>query len=134
MKRSEMSLMEKKVCTFLYETSPVLKYKISSHKGSDGCSYMFYEIPALTGEDIKATWPFANEVSPETVFYDLHSEKWFTLKDAKILRYAKRNILVSPFFLDSGGMVVDSMESENTNYQCMECNVSKTSSCLTTKQ
>ena len=57
--------------------------------------YPFDPVPALT----------------ETM-YDLHEEKQFRVRDFRVIRGAVMDMLVSPYFFDSGGTVIDWMPPE----------------------
>ena len=43
---------------------------------------------------------------------DIHENKTFVVRDFRVLRWKERNLLVSPFYPQSGGMVVDWVEED----------------------
>ena len=73
----------------------------------------FYDIP----EEAKATvfpevYPFQPCPALDDERFDLHEQKLFKFRDAQVIRHNGRNLIVSPFYSHSGGMVVDFMPPE----------------------
>ena len=67
-----------------------------------------YLIPeADKGAVLKQLYPFKPLPSLDDVMYDLHAEKKFTVKDFRVTRESGMNMLVSPFYFESGGTVID---------------------------
>ncbi len=56
---------------------------------------------------LKQLYPFKPLPSLDDVMVDLHAEKKFTVKDFRVTREAGMNMLVSPFYFESGGTVID---------------------------
>lgn len=57
--------------------------------------YLFEDVPSLDEE-----------------MYDLHAQKLFTVGDFRVTREGDMNFLVSPYYPDSGGTVIDWMPPE----------------------
>ena len=67
-----------------------------------------YEIPAEDKAKIlKMLYPFRPFPRLEDKVEDIHAEKIFTIKDFIVTREGRMNILASPFYLESGGTVMD---------------------------
>lgn len=104
----EMSINEKMVLLQIYSVAPELPYKANTKVGKDGVTYSYYDIPAEDRQKILDKLnPFEANLSIDDEMYCLHERKKFKVGDYYVIRYANRNMLVSPYFFESGGMVVD---------------------------
>lgn len=68
-----------------------------------------YCIPVQAkGDVLKQLWPF-KETPPllSEWKFDIHQCAWFPVADYMVVREVERNFLVSPFYLESGGTVLD---------------------------
>jgi hypothetical protein len=63
-------------------------------------------------EVLKQLYPFEGlpEINEER--YDLHAEKLFKIRDFRVTREGDMNLLVSPYYPESGGTVIDWMPAE----------------------
>ena len=108
MKKHEMSLSEKKLLLSIIPEQPKLPYDLEDWIGSDGIIYQKYVIPDDKRQEVlDNTFPFMPVPKIDEARTDLHTEKDFIVKDYAIIRYAYRNIVVSPYFNENGGMSVD---------------------------
>jgi len=57
-------------------------------------------------------YPFDPVPALEEMMYDLHEEKQFRVGDFRVIRGAVMDMLVSPYYFDSGGTVIDWMPPE----------------------
>jgi hypothetical protein len=57
-------------------------------------------------------YPFDPVPALEEMMYDLHEEKQFRVGDFRVIRGAVMDMLVSPYFFNSGGTVIDWMPPE----------------------
>ena len=108
-----MSLPEKSMlCMMVAEAAP-LPYPLKPLKMASGPAEEVYEIPENAKPDILADlYPFCPCPAPDSEVFDLHEQKLFKFRDALVIRYNGRNLIVSPFYSHSGGMVVDFMPPE----------------------
>ena len=58
--------------------------------------YIFFPVPSL-----------------DEVMYDLHAEKTFRVRDFLVTREGGENFLVSPYYFESGGTVIDWLPAED---------------------
>jgi hypothetical protein len=54
-------------------------------------------------------YPFVGVPSLDDELYDLHADKTFRVRDYKLVRENGMNLLVSPYYYESGGSVIDWM-------------------------
>ena len=115
-----MSLPEKSMLCMMVDAAPELPYPLKPLQMAYGPDEQVYDIP----EDAKPgilhdLYPFCPAPAPDSEVFDLHEQKVFRFRDAQVIRHNGRNLVVSPFYSHSGGMVVDFMppdyaESEGT--------------------
>jgi hypothetical protein len=67
-----------------------------------------YVIPdEKKAEVLEELYPFIPVPSLDEERYDVHAEKTFKVKDFCVTREAGMNFLVSPYYFESGGTVID---------------------------
>ena len=67
-----------------------------------------YEIPyKMKATVLKALYPFIPKPSFEDEMYDIHADKKFFVKEFLVTREDGANFLVSPYYFESGGSVID---------------------------
>jgi hypothetical protein len=67
-----------------------------------------YQIPDGQKEAVlKKLYPFNPVPSLEAVMEDIHAEKTFRVRDFMVAREGGMNVLASPFYIESGGTVID---------------------------
>lgn len=116
MNEQEMSKQEKMLLLSIIPEQPKLPYDLEDWIGSDGVTYQKYVIPDDKRQEVlDNTFPFTPVPKIDETMIDLHTEKDFIVKDYAIIRYANRNIVVSPYFNEKGGMSVDWIRDMNSN-------------------
>ena len=69
-----------------------------------------YVIPDDKKEEVlKQMYPFVHVPSLDDELYDLHENKRFFVKDYRVVREGNMDLLVSPYYPNSGGSVIDWM-------------------------
>jgi hypothetical protein len=58
-------------------------------------------------EVLNELYPFEPVPSLDTVLYDLHSDKEFVVREFRVIREDGSNWLVSPYYEEGGGTVID---------------------------
>lgn len=105
---SIMSINEKALMCVSTPQSPVLPYKVYMIENYKGGFEKVYSIPV---EDIikivNSLTAFRYDIKSDTEMHDLHSDKRFNADQLLIIRYAGRNLIVSPLYLQHGGMLPD---------------------------
>ena len=101
---SGLSLGEKQVQCAVYGHEAPLQYPVMLCRNAAGTDDKVYDIPA---EDVVAVVEkIYGGVLPD-VMLDLHSGRLFRKGDMRVIRYAGRNLIVTPGYLSLGGMVAD---------------------------
>jgi hypothetical protein len=69
-----------------------------------------YDIPESEKQSVlKSMYPFDDLPDLTSELFDLHAERLFMVKDFKVVREDETNYLVSPYYYESGGTVIDWM-------------------------
>ena len=75
---------------------------------ANGSSVEEFMIPEEDkGLVLEQLYPFSPIPKLTDVFYDLHADKTFTVRDFRVTWEHGMNYLVSPFYPESGGTVID---------------------------
>ena len=117
----EWSGEEKKLYKQLAGEMPVLGFPLEDLVLPNGQIEQVYNIPAeLVFQTAVSLWPFLPEPTAETEFVDVHCDKKFKFKEAKIIRFDNRNMLVSPFYAEKGGTVLDFIDPSCMGKSCID--------------
>jgi len=117
-----MSLPEKSMLCMMVDAAPELPYPLKPLKMAYGPDELVYDIP----EDAKPgilddLYPFCPAPAPDSEVFDLHEQKVFKFREAQVIRYNGRNLIVSPYYAHSGGMTVDFLPAEGTTGGSQSC-------------
>ena len=109
----EMSGPEKEMLCMIVKESEPLPYPLKPLKMAYGADEEVYDIP----DEDKATvfpevWPFHGCPALDDLRLDLHDQRLFKFREAQVIRYNGRNLIVSPYYARSGGMAVDFLPAE----------------------
>ena len=75
---------------------------------ADGTVQRVYEISDADKAKVLANlFPFAGGPGIDDVMFDLHERKTFKVRDFIVIRWGEGNLVASPYFPRSGGMMVD---------------------------
>jgi hypothetical protein len=67
-----------------------------------------YEIPEDMKEEVlKKLYIFQPVPSLDDLMEDIHAEKTFRVREFMVAREGRTNVLASPYYLESGGTVID---------------------------
>ena len=123
----EMSLAEKRLCKQVLGTLPPLPYPLRELACADGTVQQEYMIPEEKREEVLNQLCFLQPVpNLEDVMFDLHEQKLFVVKQYRVIRWQGTNILASPYFDRSGGMLVDWMDPDSVDESVHTIRVSNT--------
>ena len=104
----EMSVEEKRILFKIVDPSPELPFPLRVLEMAHGRPALEYVIPDEAREYVfRELYPFVDVPDLDEERFDLHEERLFCIRDYKVIREAGRNLLVSPYYAHSGGMVVD---------------------------
>ncbi len=108
MENQEMSLPEKEMCLMLAGKTDELPFPLRELPCSDGTVQQEYAIPDdRKAEVFKQLYFFSQPPALEDIMYDIHEDKLFIVKEFRVIRWHGGNLIASPYFPHSGGMVVD---------------------------
>ncbi len=104
----EMSLQEKAICLAIMGRKPELPYPLKEVECADGTVQRIYEIPDADKAKVLADlYSLSGAPSIDDALYDIHERKEFKVRDFLVIRWCEGNLLASPYFPQSGGMLVD---------------------------
>jgi hypothetical protein len=100
-------------------------------KCADSTVQRIYEIPDADKAKVLADlYPFDGSAPTiDDTLYDVHERKPFKVRDFLVIRRGEGNLLASPFFPQSGGMLVDWVTLEKAEIKGTVVDV-KVASCL----
>ena len=109
----EMSEPEKQMLCIIVKESEPLPYPLKPLKMAYGPDEQVYDIPEEDKSKVfEEVYPFQPCPALDDERFDLHEQKVFKFREAQVIRHNGRNLVVSPFYSHSGGMVVDFMPPE----------------------
>ena len=107
-KKLEMSLQEKAICLAITGRQPELPYPLKDVECADGTVQRVYEIPEADKAKVLADlYPLTDGPGIDDTLFDLHERKTFKVRDFLVIRWGEGNLVASPYFPQSGGMLVD---------------------------
>lgn len=116
----EMSIAEKRILATIIDPEPPLPYQLQPLYMKFGPPTNEYIIPDEDKEEVlQELYPFHPCPKLQDIRFDLHEEKYFKVADYKVIREKNRNFLVSPYYANSGGMVIDWMERDDLDCQVL---------------
>lgn len=103
-----MSEPEKEILSMILPEAEPLPFPLHPLKMAYGPDAQEYAIPQdEKGEILKELYPFFPCPKMTEERFDIHEQKKFFVKDFRVIRERNRNMLVSPYYPNSGGMLVD---------------------------
>ena len=85
-----------------------LDYPTEKMSMSNGCEVEKYIIPEADREDVLKTLYSFFDVPPlDADMFDLHTQKTFKVRDYIVIREGDGNFLVTPYYAEAGGTVLD---------------------------
>ena len=85
-----------------------LDYPMEDMEMANGCIVKRYVIPDTDKEKVLAAlYPFTPCPTLDEVRLDIHTEKKFTVRDFMVTREGDGNFLVTPYYAEAGGTVLD---------------------------
>ena len=109
-----MSEQEKRILRTLLPESEPLPYPTVPLAMSIGPDAIEYQIPDEDKEHLLRELFFFSEIPElDEEAFDIHEEKFFRIRDYKVIREDNRNYLVSPYYAKSGGTVLDWITGKN---------------------
>lgn len=107
-KVSQLGKYERDLITRVIGLLPKLEFATRRRRKSDGVMVDVYDIPDSNKEELlEELYPFGQSPSMNDTMFDLHECRSFQVRDFMIVREDNSNFAVSPYYLHSGGTVLD---------------------------
>ena len=108
---NDLGLQERELLMLLNGPQERLDYPTEILKMSNGCEVEKYIIPEMDKEKVlEALYPFNDLPALDDERLDLHTGKTFRIRDYIVTREGSGNFLVTPFYAEKGGTVLDWVE------------------------
>ena len=107
-KVSKLGKFERDMLTKVMGLLPKLEFTTHRRRKSDGVMVDVYDIPGDRKAEILAElYPFGSSPSMDDTLFDLHEGRSFKVRDFMVVREDNSNFAVSPYYLHSGGTILD---------------------------
>ena len=105
---NDLGLQERELLMLLNGPQERLAYPTEPMKMSNGCEVEKYIIPEEDKQEVlERLYPFVDKPTLDKTMTDLHTEKTFKVRDFIVVREGDGNFLVTPFYAEAGGTVLD---------------------------
>ena len=105
---NSLGLEERYMLMQIFGPQERLDYPTAKLKMSNGCEVERYIIPYEDKQKVlDMLYPFTNQPSLDEELTDLHIKKMFKVRDYIVVREGDGNFLVSPYYAEAGGTVLD---------------------------
>lgn len=107
-KVSQIGKYERDMITEITGLLPKMEFATRRRRKSDGVMVDVYDIPYSKKAEILAElYPFSPSPSMDDTLFDLHEGRSFKVSDFMVVREDNSNFAVSPYYLHSGGTILD---------------------------
>ena len=105
---NSLGLKERTILMAIYGPQERLDYPTEMLKMSNGCEVEKYIIPDEEKEKVfDSLYPFIGQPSLGDTLIDIHTSRTFKVRDYMVVREGEGNFLVSPYYAEKGGTVLD---------------------------
>ena len=121
-KVSQIGKYERDMITEIIGLLPQMEFVTRRRRKADGVMVDVYDIPDYRkAEMLVELYPFAPYLSMDDTLFDLHEGRSFKESDFMVVREDNSNFAVSPYYLHSGGTVLDwlPLDSEMAVHECI---------------
>ena len=121
-KVSQLGKYERDMITQIMGLLPKMEFETHRRRKADGVMVEVYDIPDSKKADILAElYPFGHSPSMDDTMFDLHDGRTFKVSDFIVVREDNSNFAVSPYYLHSGGTILDwvPLDSEIAVHECI---------------
>ena len=109
-----LGLQERKMLMMITGPQERLDYPTEPLKMSNGCEVERYVIPEEDKQKtLDSLYPFFDVPPLDAVMLDLHTQRTFKVRDYIVTREGNGNFLVTPYYAEKGGTVLDWMTPDN---------------------
>ena len=110
-----LGLQEREMLMMISGPQERLDYPTETLKMSNGCEVERYLIPEEDKQKVlDAIYPFNGTPSLDAVMLDLHTRKTFKVQDYNVTREGNGNFLVTPYYAEAGGTVLDWVKPDSS--------------------
>ena len=107
-KANSLGAAEREMLLMITGAQERLDYPTEPLEMANGCEVEKYIIPNEDRQKVlDALYPFTEVPSLDTVLLDLHTSKTFKVRDYIVTRQGDGNFLVTPYYAEAGGTVLD---------------------------
>ena len=111
---NSLGVQEREMLMQLFGPQDRLDYPTEILKMANGCEVERYIIPDEDKEKVlDALYPFFDTPSQDADMLDLHTQKTFKVRDYIVTREGNGNFLVTPYYAEAGGTVLDWVAPDN---------------------
>ena len=109
-----LGLQEREMLMQLFGPQDRLDYPTEILKMANGCEVERYIIPESDRQKVlDALYPFFDTPSLDADMLDLHTHRTFKVRDYIVTREGNGNFLVTPYYAEAGGTVLDWVTPDN---------------------
>ena len=110
-KKNGLGLQERMLLLRITGPQEKLDYPTETLRMSNGCEVERYIIPEEDkAKVLDALYPFIGRPSLDETLIDIHTQRTFKVRDYIVTREGDGNFLVSPYYAEAGGTVLDWMD------------------------
>ncbi|MBQ7178506.1 MAG: hypothetical protein IJS08_13910 [Victivallales bacterium] len=107
-KANSLGAAEREMLMMITGAQERLDYPTEPLEMANGCEVEKYIIPNEDRQKVlDALYPFTEVPSLDTMLLDLHTSKTFKVRDYIVTREGDGNFLVTPYYAEAGGTVLD---------------------------
>jgi len=111
------SKQEKELIAVVMNEAEPLPFKLERHVDDEFEDELYYIIPDDQREAVfKSLWPFEGMPKMDERLLDIHDNSIVRLNQCFVIRWNKRNIIVSPHYFRNGGTMIDLVTADNRPY------------------
>ena len=108
---NNLGLQEREMMMQISGPQERLDYSTETLKMANGCEVEKYIIPDEDKQKVlDALYPFFDTPSLDADMLDLHTQKTFKVRNYIVTREGNGNFLVTPYYAEAGGTVLDWVE------------------------
>ena len=113
---NNLGLEERYMLMRIFGPQERLDYPTAKLRMSNGCDVERYIIPNEDKQKVlDMLYPFTNQPSLDEELTDIHAQKTFKVRDYLVVREGNGNFLVSPYYAEEGGTVLDWANKDHDN-------------------
>ena len=107
-KENSLGADEREMLLMITGAQARLGYPTETLKMANGCEVEKYVIPDEDKQKVlDMLYPFAGQPALDDELLDIHTNKTFKVRDFIVTREGDGNFLVSPYYAEAGGTVLD---------------------------